>query len=52
MFTRRRLSVVLYGDMHRCLVIVARERGVEIGDKVVDHRARTLGSVDDASPRR
>ena len=33
----------LYGEMHRFLPAIAAEFGVEIGEKVVNHRARTHG---------
>lgn len=33
----------LYGEMHRFLPAIASEFGVEIGEKVVNHRARTHG---------
>jgi glycosyltransferase involved in cell wall biosynthesis len=33
----------LYGEMHRFLPAIAAEFGVEIGEKVVNHRARTAG---------
>ena len=34
----------LYGEMHRFLPAIASEFGVSIGEKVVNHRARTHGS--------
>jgi len=46
------LSVGLYGSMHRFLGGVASELCAEIGEKVVHERARTLDTLDDASPRR
>jgi hypothetical protein len=46
------LPVVVFGEKHRFLVAVASELGVEIGEKVVDHRARTHGKSNNASPRR
>jgi glycosyltransferase involved in cell wall biosynthesis len=36
-------AMKLYGEMHRFLPAIASEFGVEIGEKVVDHRARTHG---------
>jgi glycosyltransferase involved in cell wall biosynthesis len=36
-------SMKLYGEMHRFLPAIASEYGVEIGEKVVNHRARTHG---------
>lgn len=36
-------SMNLYGEMHRFLPAIAAEFGVEIGEKVVNHRARTAG---------
>jgi glycosyltransferase involved in cell wall biosynthesis len=36
-------SMKLYGEMHRFLPAIASEFGVEIGEKVVNHRARTHG---------
>jgi glycosyltransferase involved in cell wall biosynthesis len=33
----------LYGEMHRFLPAIAAEFGVQIGEKVVNHRARTHG---------
>lgn len=33
----------LYGEMHRFLPAIAAEFGVEIGEQVVNHRARTAG---------
>ena len=33
----------LYGEMHRFLPAIASEFGVEIGEQVVNHRARTHG---------
>jgi glycosyltransferase involved in cell wall biosynthesis len=33
----------LYGEMHRFLPAIASEFGVEIGEKIVNHRARTHG---------
>jgi glycosyltransferase involved in cell wall biosynthesis len=33
----------LYGEMHRFLPAIAAEFGVEIGEQVVNHRARTRG---------
>jgi glycosyltransferase involved in cell wall biosynthesis len=33
----------LYGEMHRFLPAIAAEFGVEIGEKIVNHRARTHG---------
>jgi len=33
----------LYGEMHRFLPAIANEFGVTIGEKVVNHRARTAG---------
>ncbi len=37
-------SMRLYGEMHRFLPAIANEFGVEIGEKVVNHRARTAGT--------
>jgi glycosyltransferase involved in cell wall biosynthesis len=36
-------SMRLYGEMHRFLPAIASEFGVEIGEKVVNHRARRHG---------
>jgi glycosyltransferase involved in cell wall biosynthesis len=36
-------SMKLYGEMHRFLPAIASQYGVEIGEKVVNHRARTHG---------
>jgi glycosyltransferase involved in cell wall biosynthesis len=36
-------SMKLYGEMHRFLPAIASEFGVEIGEKVVNHRPRTHG---------
>jgi glycosyltransferase involved in cell wall biosynthesis len=36
-------SMNLYGEMHRFLPAIAAEFGVDIGEKVVNHRARTAG---------
>jgi len=36
-------SMKLYGEMHRFLPAIASEYGVVIGEKVVNHRARTHG---------
>ncbi|HYT66321.1 MAG TPA: glycosyltransferase family 2 protein [Vicinamibacterales bacterium] len=36
-------SMKLYGEMHRFLPAIAAEFGVEIGEKVVNHRPRTHG---------
>jgi glycosyltransferase involved in cell wall biosynthesis len=36
-------SMKLYGEMHRFLPAIAAEFGVEIGEKVVNHRAREHG---------
>ena len=36
-------AMKLYGEMHRFLPAIASEFGVEIGEKVVNHRARTHG---------
>ena len=36
-------AMKLYGEMHRFLPAIAAEFGVEIGEKVVNHRARTAG---------
>ncbi len=36
-------SMRLYGEMHRFLPAIAKEFGVEIGEQVVNHRARTAG---------
>jgi glycosyltransferase involved in cell wall biosynthesis len=36
-------SMKLYGEMHRFLPAIANEFGVEIGEKIVNHRARTHG---------
>jgi glycosyltransferase involved in cell wall biosynthesis len=36
-------SMRLYGEMHRFLPAIASEFGVEIGEKVVNHRKRTAG---------
>ena len=36
-------SMKLYGEMHRFLPAIAAEFGVEIGEKVVNHRARQHG---------
>jgi glycosyltransferase involved in cell wall biosynthesis len=36
-------AMKLYGEMHRFLPAIASEFGVEIGEKVVNHRARTAG---------
>ena len=36
-------SMKLYGEMHRFLPAIASEFGVQIGEKVVNHRARTHG---------
>jgi glycosyltransferase involved in cell wall biosynthesis len=36
-------SMKLYGEMHRFLPAIASEFGVEIGEKAVNHRARTHG---------
>jgi glycosyltransferase involved in cell wall biosynthesis len=36
-------AMKLYGEMHRFLPAIAGEFGVEIGEKVVNHRARTHG---------
>ena len=36
-------SMRLYGEMHRFLPAIANEFGVEIGEQVVNHRARTAG---------
>src|SRR3954462_11983940 len=36
-------SMKLYGEMHRFLPAIASEFGVEIGEQVVNHRARTAG---------
>jgi glycosyltransferase involved in cell wall biosynthesis len=36
-------SMKLYGEMHRFLPAIANEFGVEIGEKVVNHRPRTAG---------
>ena len=36
-------SMNLYGEMHRFLPAIAAEFGVELGEKVVNHRARTAG---------
>jgi glycosyltransferase involved in cell wall biosynthesis len=36
-------SMRLYGEMHRFLPAIAGEFGVEIGEKVVNHRKRTAG---------
>src|SRR5829696_6475875 len=36
-------SMKLYGEMHRFLPTIAAEFGVEIGEKVVNHRARAHG---------
>jgi glycosyltransferase involved in cell wall biosynthesis len=37
-------AMKLYGEMHRFLPAIASEFGVEIGEKVVNHRARTHGT--------
>ena len=39
-------SMKLYGEMHRFLPAIASEFGVEIGEKVVNHRPRTHGQVE------
>jgi glycosyltransferase involved in cell wall biosynthesis len=36
-------SMKLYGEMHRFLPAIASEFGVEMGEKVVNHRPRTAG---------
>jgi glycosyltransferase involved in cell wall biosynthesis len=36
-------AMKLYGEMHRFLPAIASEFGVTIGEKVVNHRARTAG---------
>src|SRR5678816_93440 len=36
-------SMKLYGEMHRFLPAIASEFGVEMGEKIVNHRARTHG---------
>jgi glycosyltransferase involved in cell wall biosynthesis len=36
-------SMKLYGEMHRFLPAIAAEFGVEIGEKIVNHRPRTHG---------
>jgi glycosyltransferase involved in cell wall biosynthesis len=36
-------AMKLYGEMHRFLPAIASEFGVEIGEQVVNHRARTHG---------
>ncbi|HTM26164.1 MAG TPA: glycosyltransferase family 2 protein [Vicinamibacterales bacterium] len=36
-------AMKLYGEMHRFLPAIANEFGVTIGEKVVNHRARTAG---------
>jgi glycosyltransferase involved in cell wall biosynthesis len=37
-------SMKLYGEMHRFLPAIANEFGVEIGEKIVNHRPRTHGA--------
>ncbi len=37
-------SMRLYGEMHRFLPAIANEFGVQIGETVVNHRARTAGT--------
>jgi glycosyltransferase involved in cell wall biosynthesis len=36
-------SMKLYGEMHRFLPAIAAEFGIEIGEKIVNHRPRTHG---------
>jgi hypothetical protein len=37
-------SMKLYGEMHRFLPAIATEFGVEMGEKIVNHRPRTHGT--------
>src|SRR5262249_2452361 len=41
----------LYGEMHRFLPAIASEFGVEMGEKVVNHRPRTAGKADYGTTR-